>query len=182
MAIQDMKTEFYKKIVEEVAEARPGVLDLMDEALNTPGLAVAICSAATKEGFEKVVNAIVGPERLARFDLVLAGDDVTRKKPDPLIYNLASERLGVEPANCVVIEDSIVGLRAAVSAKMNCIITCTPSTADQDFLGQGASAVLPVLNKPGMYEVTLNLLFSDNNNDKVLKPDISLPRRALLYM
>ena len=177
-----MKTEFYKKIVEEVAEARPGVLELMDEALDTPGLAVAICSAATKAGFEKVVNAIVGPERLARFDLVLAGDDVTRKKPDPLIYNLASERLGVDPSDCVVIEDSIVGLRAAVGAEMNCIITCTPSTADQDFLGEGASAVLPVLEKPDMYGVTLDFIFTDKKEKGVLKPDITLPRRALMYV
>lgn len=41
-----------------------------------------------------------------------AGDDVTKKKPDPLIYNMARERLGGLPADrCVVIEDSLVGLR-----------------------------------------------------------------------
>lgn len=143
--LQDKKTEFYKRIVEEVATARPGVLELMDEALDKPGLAVAICSAATKAGFEKVVNAIVGPERLRRFDLVLAGDDVSKKKPDPLIYNLASEKLGVPPSKCLVVEDSIVGLRAAKGANMQCLITCTPSTADQPFIAQGAAAVVPAL-------------------------------------
>ena len=48
----------------------------------------------------------------------MAGDDVTRKKPDPLIYNLARERIGLPAAKCVVVEDSLVGLRAAVGADM----------------------------------------------------------------
>lgn len=52
---------------------------------------------------------MVTPERLARFDLILAGDDVKNKKPDPEIYNAARARLGVDPARCLVIEDSMVG-------------------------------------------------------------------------
>jgi hypothetical protein len=51
---QDKKTEIYKRIVEEMAEARPGVLALMDEALSRADVALCICSAATKAGFEKV--------------------------------------------------------------------------------------------------------------------------------
>ena len=58
-------------------------------------------------------NECCRPVLFCRFDLILAGDDVSRKKPDPLIYNLASERLGVPPSACVVVEDSLVGLRAA---------------------------------------------------------------------
>ncbi len=54
---QDKKTEIYKRIVEEAAEARPGVLALMDEALARPDVALCICSAATKAGFEKVRGA-----------------------------------------------------------------------------------------------------------------------------
>ena len=72
---------------------RPGVLRLIDEAIAAPDIAVGICSAATKAGFLKVVNSIVGPERLARLDVIMAGDDVTRKKPDPLIYNLGKVQL-----------------------------------------------------------------------------------------
>ena len=52
----------YKTIVDECASARPGVLELMDEAIADPDILVGICSAATKAGFEKVVNAVVGPE------------------------------------------------------------------------------------------------------------------------
>ena len=57
----------------------------------------------------QVVNSVVGPERLAKMDLILAGDDVKLKKPDPMIYNLARERLGLDADKCIVIEDSMVG-------------------------------------------------------------------------
>ena len=141
-ALQDKKTEFYKQIVETTATARPGVLRLMDEAIADPSVAVGICSAATKAGFEKVVNSVVGPERLSKLDVIMAGDDVTRKKPDPLIYNLAREKVGLPANKCVVIEDSMVGLRAALGASMPCIITPCPSSDVPDFKKEGAKAVM----------------------------------------
>ncbi len=49
------------------------------------------------------MNSIVKPERLARFDIILAGDDVTRKKPDPLIYNMTAARLGLPADRCVCV-------------------------------------------------------------------------------
>lgn len=144
--LQDKKTEIYKGIVSEVAEPRPGVLELMDAAIATPGLAVGICSAATRGGFDKVVDALVGQDRLAKLDVIIAGDDVTAKKPDPMIYDLARERLGIsDPRRCVVIEDSMVGLRAAKGANMRCLITYTDSTSEEDFYGFGADAKVPDL-------------------------------------
>ena len=52
--LQDKKTEIYKRIVTEVAQARPGVLRLIDEALDRADIAAGICSAATKAGFDQV--------------------------------------------------------------------------------------------------------------------------------
>jgi len=145
--LQDKKTEIYKKIVTEVAEARPGVIAMMDEVLARPDIAKGICSAATKGGFDQVVNSVVGLDRRGRFDVVMAGDDVPRKKPDPIIYQMAAEKIGVAPQNCVVIEDSLVGLRAAKGAGMKCIITYTASTKDEDFYAEGADAVVQDLSK-----------------------------------
>jgi len=48
--------------------------------------------------------------------VVITGDDVTRKKPDPQIYTLAATRLGLQPARCVVFEDAPVGVEAALAA------------------------------------------------------------------
>ena len=120
------------------------MLRLIDEAIAAPDIAVGICSAATKEGFLKVVNSIVGPERLSRLDVIMAGDDVTRKKPDPLIYNLAREKVNLPSSKCVVIEDSLVGLRAAMGADMPCVITPCPSSDVPDFKAHGAKAVMDV--------------------------------------
>ena len=61
--LQDFKTECYKKLV-TTAPPRPGVLELMDSAIATPGVAVGICSASTRAGFEKVaVPASSDPAR-----------------------------------------------------------------------------------------------------------------------
>ena len=153
--LQDKKTEIYKSIVEQAASPRPGVLELMDAAIASPDIACGICSAATKAGFEKIVDAVVGPERLGKLDVVMAGDDVKAKKPDPMIYNLAREKLGLAADKCVVIEDSLVGLRAAKGAGMSCIITYTDSTAGEDFYGEGADAKVPDLG----VGVTLDAIF-----------------------
>ena len=48
--LQDAKTAYYVQIVEEAAQARPGILELMDECIANPYVKVGICSAATKAG------------------------------------------------------------------------------------------------------------------------------------
>eukprot|EP01039_Chlorochromonas_danica_P007104 gene7104-7856_t len=144
-ALQDKKTEFYVSLLEHGAEVRQGVLPFMDAALAHPQIKVGICSAATKQGFEKATSCLLGVNRLQGMDVILAGDDVVEKKPNPRIYQVAAERLGLSPDRCVVIEDSMVGLKAAKAAGMRCIITFTQSTKNEDFIGGGADLVLPSL-------------------------------------
>ena len=57
------------------------------------------------------------------------------KKPDPIIYTMCAERLGLDPSECVVVEDSMVGLNAAKAAGMRCVITYTSSTKSEAFPG-----------------------------------------------
>eukprot|EP00242_Pyramimonas_sp_CCMP2087_P014561 CAMPEP_0198197836 /NCGR_PEP_ID=MMETSP1445-20131203/1401_1 /TAXON_ID=36898 /ORGANISM="Pyramimonas sp., Strain CCMP2087" /LENGTH=352 /DNA_ID=CAMNT_0043867237 /DNA_START=76 /DNA_END=1134 /DNA_ORIENTATION=- len=174
-ALQDQKTELYKKIVEDLAVARPGVLALMDEAIAREDIAVGICSAATLAGFEKVVNSVVGKERLAKLDIILAGDQVERKKPDPQIYNMAREKLGIPANKCVVIEDSIVGLNAAKGAGMICIITPTTSTANGDFVSRGATAVLDTLQQGGRQVIIDDIFGEDGLLEGQCNVDRNLP-------
>ncbi|KAL3584161.1 hypothetical protein D5086_015222 [Populus alba] len=68
----------------------------------------------------------------ALIDFLQVRDDVKEKKPDPSIYVTASKRLGVSERDCLVVEDSVIGLQVATTAGMSCVITYTPSTADQD--------------------------------------------------
>ena len=112
---------------------------MMDEA-RAAGAKVAVCSAATKDAAVFVVQSLLGPDRFPALDLFLAGNDVPKLKPDPLIYRTAAERMGVLPEECMVIEDSVVGLTAALGAGMRCTITYTGSTRGVAF--GGAHAVL----------------------------------------
>ena len=115
-ALQAHKTEIYRTFIEEKASPRPGVIELMDEALADPRIAVGVCSASTKEAVTKVLDVTLGAERRSKLNVCILGDDVERKKPDPQIYNTAAERIGIDNARCVVVEDSMVGLRAAKAA------------------------------------------------------------------
>jgi len=134
-ALQDFKSaEFRRLIGSGEVPPRPGVLRLMDAA-RAEGLRVAVCSAATRESCVFTVRNLLGEARFEGLDVFMAGDDVPRKKPDPMIYSLAAERLGLDPSECVVVEDSMVGLNAARGASMRCVITTTASTADQPFPG-----------------------------------------------
>lgn len=144
-ALQDFKSaEFRRLIGSGEVPPRPGVLRLMDAA-RAAGLRVAVCSAATRESCVFTVRNLLGEGRFGDLDVFMAGDDVPRKKPDPMIYALAAQRLSLDPSECVVIEDSMVGLGAALGASMRCVITTTPSTADQQFAG--AALVVPSLEE-----------------------------------
>lgn len=132
------KTEMYKELIlNGKAKVRSGVLRLMDEAA-ARGLKLAICSAANAEAVHLVLDRLVGEERLSKFGLILAGDVVSKKKPDPMIYNVAREKLGVTVEDCVIIEDSQIGLQAGLAAGMKVVITHTPYTAKQVFSGAAA--------------------------------------------
>jgi len=158
-ALQDRKTDLYKQTVEENAIARPGLLDLMDSALADPTIAVGVCSASTKAAAQKVLECTLGPDRVNALDVCILGDDVSEKKPSPMIYNAARDKLGIAKAtNCVVVEDSSVGLAAAKAAGMRCIITYTESTSTEDFYGKGADAKVPDLVNNGN-PVTLSAIF-----------------------
>lgn len=89
---------------------------------------------------------LLGRDIFDSLDCFLAGDDVSEKKPSPLIYQIASERLEVPPDQCLVVEDSAIGLEAAVRAGMRCVITYTSSSKNQSFVG--AECVVPNLDEP----------------------------------
>lgn len=132
--LQDWKSEEYRRLIAEGADPRPGVVELMDEA-RRKGKKLAVCSAATRSSVVFTLSRLLGKERFEALDCFLAGDDVKEKKPDPSIYVKAAEKLGVAPADCLVIEDSSIGLQAAMDAGMPCVVTYTASTESQEFRG-----------------------------------------------
>lgn len=112
---------------------RPGVARMVDEAI-AAGLPVAVCSTSSERAVQTVIDTMLGAAR-ARHIRLFAGDMVAAKKPDPAIYSLAATTLKLDPAACVVIEDSHIGLTAARAAGMRCIVTKSAYTAEEDFTG-----------------------------------------------
>ena len=69
-------------------------------------------------------------DQRSRFSAVVTGADVTRGKPDPQVFQIAADRLGVEPASCVVVEDAPAGIAAARAAGMVSIALVGTVNAD----------------------------------------------------
>jgi len=155
--LHKMKTDLFMQIIESGELAlRPGIARLVDEVIAEGGIALAICSTANERSVNLLVEKLLGPERKAKFGAILAGDVVSKKKPDPEIYNLASERLGLEPDECVVIEDSRNGLLSAKAAGMHCVITSNGYTEKEDFTE--ADFVVSELGDPPNVQVDLGTL------------------------
>ncbi len=147
--LHTMKSLRYAERIQkdDTISLRPGVGEIIDAA-QARGIRLAICSASNRESVHAVLQRVLGDRsngvsksnsRLEKFEFIIAGDSVPRKKPDPLIYQVALQRLGLQPADCLVIEDSAIGLRAALGAGIRCVITYTWYTKSQSF--DAASAV-----------------------------------------
>jgi len=91
-----------------------------------------VASTSAEASVRAVLSQAVGPELAAGIP-VFAGDVVPAKKPDPAIYLLAVQRLGLDPADTLVIEDSRNGLVAATAAGLACLITVSSYTARERF-------------------------------------------------
>jgi HAD superfamily hydrolase (TIGR01509 family) len=131
--LHKLKTDFFMQIIESgELPLRPGVARIVDEAI-AANMILAVCSTSEERAVNLVVERLLGPQRKAYFSAILAGDVVSKKKPDPEIYNLASQRLKLRPNECVVVEDNRNGLLAAKAAGMHCIVTTNGYSKNEDF-------------------------------------------------
>lgn len=149
-ALHKEKTRITSEIVTELP-VRAGILRIVDEAMAN-SVRLGVCTTSNP----KFINAVLdlfGSERKAAFEFVHAGDVVSKKKPDPEIYHLATRSLGLDPKECVVIEDSRNGLLASTGAGYPTLITTSTYTVDEDF--SEAARVVPELGDAPNAEVTL---------------------------
>ena len=149
-ALHKYKTAQVSEIVKDLP-VRPGVLRLVDEAMAN-GVRLGVCTTSNPKFIDAVLD-LFGAERKAAFEFVHAGDVVSKKKPDPEIYELATRSLGLDPKDCVVIEDSRNGLLASTGAGYPTLITTSTYTVDEDFTE--AARVVPELGDAPNPEITL---------------------------
>jgi HAD superfamily hydrolase (TIGR01509 family) len=140
LALHKTKTQITSELVASLP-LRPGVRRIVDEAI-AAGVTLGVCTTSNPKFIDAVLD-LLGPERKAKFAFVHAGDVVSRKKPDPEIYELAKRSLGLPANQCMVIEDSRNGLLAARGAGLPTLVTTSTYTVDEDFTG--AVKVVPEL-------------------------------------
>jgi len=133
LGLHEHKTRFFMQLIESgKLPLRSGIRRIIDEAIAN-NLKLAVCSTSNEKSVRLIVDLLLGQERAVKFQAILAGDMVSRKKPDPEIYTLCIDRLKINPINSMVVEDSRNGLIAAKTAGFNCLITTNAYTADEDF-------------------------------------------------
>ena len=104
----------YDAQVEAGLPLKAGVLKLL-ALLEERGIPRAVVTSTRRE---RALQKLTSTGLLPHFHEVVAGNEVQHTKPAPDIYLLAAQRLGVAPSQCVVLEDSVPGVRAALAAGM----------------------------------------------------------------
>ena len=120
-ALADEKEEIYREIFEKTIQPTAGLVEFLKD-LEVNGIKKSVGSS----GQSANVNFVLDRCGIsACFDGVANGDMVTKCKPDPEVFLLAANLIGVKPEECVVIEDSFAGIEAAHSAGMKVVAMAT---------------------------------------------------------
>jgi HAD superfamily hydrolase (TIGR01509 family) len=142
--LHEVKTAYYENAVNSGAVAlRPGVLALMNEARRA-GLQLAIATTTSPVNIAALMRSAIGADWRAHFLAVGDASNAPMKKPNPQVYLKVLADMGQRAADCVVFEDSANGLRAALAAGLDTVITPNGFTAHHDF--KGALRVVPDLS------------------------------------
>lgn len=141
--LHELKTAAYEQAVQDgMVQMRPGVLALMAEAMDA-GLGLAIATTTSPVNITSLLKQAMGLDWQSHFSVIEDATTAPRKKPDPSVYLQTLQRLGLTSDECLSIEDSSNGLKAALAAGLPVVITQNAFTAHHDFTG--ALRVLPNL-------------------------------------
>lgn len=132
--MKELAYDYFGQKVKKEAHVPAGVKEML-EALHGMGLTLAVCSAADLRKVRYNLMAIGVEETI--FSVLVTGSDVARKKPFPDIYLEGARRIGMDPEDCLVIEDAISGIQAAHAAGMDAV--GVPTTFSQEVLQEKAA-------------------------------------------
>ena len=129
------KTRRYAELVDSGAcELRPGVADLIVRA-RAGGARLAVVTTTSRDNIGALCSRNLGPDWNRNFDVIVSGDDVPNKKPQPDAYLAALDALGLPGMSCLAIEDSRNGMMAAAAAAVPVLITRSLYFQGEDFTG-----------------------------------------------
>lgn len=135
--------EFTRIVAGGGLTARPGVLRLIDDA-RMDDIALAVATTTSPANVDALTRSLWQRPAAEVFQVIAAGDEVAAKKPAPDVYLLALHRLALGPHECLALEDSLNGVRAARAAGIAVVATPSLYTAHEDL--SASALVLPDLS------------------------------------
>jgi beta-phosphoglucomutase family hydrolase len=114
------KDRIFQDWIKKKAQFLPGAREWL-ETFSSDGLPQALASSSSPDSIDVILGALGARQY---FKIILSGRDLP-SKPDPHLFLLAAQRLRVQPEECLVIEDAVVGVSAAKSAGMTCLAVAT---------------------------------------------------------
>ena len=143
-ALHERKTAIMGDLIDQGrVQARPGARRLLAD-LAAAGCTLAVATTGSRGWVDRVLERATPG---VRFAVVVTGDEVDARKPDPEAYVVAAQRLGLPAAGLVAVEDSAEGLEAAVGAGLRCAVVVNGYTAGHDL--SSADLVLDGFGEPG---------------------------------
>jgi beta-phosphoglucomutase family hydrolase len=122
--VSDRKEEIFRRDIKGKVQTLPGVLDWL-ERFKAMALKQAVASSAPQANIDTLLTDL----KIRDYFQAEAEGATLKGKPDPAVFLLAAKLLGVDPINCLVIEDSIAGVQAAKSAGCQCVAVLTTNQA-----------------------------------------------------
>jgi HAD superfamily hydrolase (TIGR01509 family) len=127
---RDIQRELYYEILKSTPVFNK-TIDLLKQ-IHTLGIKVALCTSSSKKSTNSLLISL-GIKDL--FQEIVTTEDYSSRKPNPEPYIVTATKLGLKPSDCLVVEDSEVGLKAALNAGMKCVIIYNAYTMGHDFRG-----------------------------------------------
>ena len=150
-AVRPIRVRIAEEIIKrESPILKPGVLELL-AFLEGKGIRLSVASSTNQQGTRE---HLAESRILDRFEVVVGGDMVTNGKPHPDIFLKAAEALGAAPEECIVVEDSPAGIRAARAAGMKAVLVPDQAAITQEIIDM-ADVVLNSLLEIPAYLQTL---------------------------
>lgn len=126
------KTQIFREsVLAGEIQPRPGLVEFV-AGLTEAGIRIAVATTGRRAWVEPLVHHLLGEGTV---EVMVTGDDVSRLKPDPEVYLRALNQLRITSKSALAVEDSQLGLQAAVDANLATVVVTTNYTSGQDFTG-----------------------------------------------
>jgi HAD superfamily hydrolase (TIGR01509 family) len=140
------KAVHYREFLKEAGlPLRTGVRRLLEEARSRK-IQLAVATSSSLSNLRTLLDQHLPPDWPSWFEVIATSDVVREKKPSPAVYHYVLQHMGLFPEECIAIEDTFNGHRAALAAGIKTIITVHGFTRHHDFTG--ALLVLDGLGEP----------------------------------